>query len=218
MFENTLQGPGGGTYLDHTLEILFMLIVAFLLGLLLGYILWYKWKKLYEEMNAEHNRLKAVHLDLEKNHTSLRYQCDESEKENGNLRRKISMLEGDITGLKFRLEQHEADIASAAVVAAPIAMAAKTIVAPVSSDDLKKVEGIGPKIEGLCNDIGIRTFATLAATSVDDLRKMLDDAGPNYRIADPETWPKQADLAANGKWDELKEYQDQLSGGREPGQ
>jgi len=31
---------------------------------------------------------------------------------------------------------------------------------------------------------------------------------------DPTTWPQQADLAANGKWDELKVLQDELNGGR----
>ncbi|NND33754.1 MAG: 50S ribosomal protein L27, partial [Saprospiraceae bacterium] len=37
-----------------------------------------------------------------------------------------------------------------------------------------------------------------------------------YRIHDPGTWPKQAELAHHGKWDQLKEYQDLLHGGKEP--
>jgi predicted flap endonuclease-1-like 5' DNA nuclease len=80
------------------------------------------------------------------------------------------------------------------------------------------VEGIGPKIEELCNGIGIYTFAQLADTSAETLRNMLDDAGPAYRIAEPATWPEQARLAHEGKWDELKEYQDRLTAGRPPGQ
>ncbi|MCB0633880.1 MAG: hypothetical protein KDD15_29315 [Lewinella sp.] len=87
-----------------------------------------------------------------------------------------------------------------------------------SSDpnDLKIVEGIGPKIEGLLHDAGIKTWADLAATSVDRLKEILGDAGERYRLADPTTWPKQAELAAAGKWDELKEYQDFLNGGKDP--
>ena len=30
----------------------------------------------------------------------------------------------------------------------------------------------------------------------------------------PETWPQQAQLAADGKWDELKALQDELDGGK----
>ena len=81
-------------------------------------------------------------------------------------------------------------------------------------DDLKLVEGIGPKIEKLCNQTGIWTWRQLADTQVDVLRKMLDDAGSNFRISDPTTWPRQGELAADGKWDELKVLQDNLKGGK----
>jgi predicted flap endonuclease-1-like 5' DNA nuclease len=235
MFENTFQGPGTGTYTDHTIEILLMLLVAFLLGLLLGYILWYKWQKLYNELNAEHNRLKGVHLELEKEHASLRYKLEESDKDNASLRRKVSLLEGDITGLRFRLDKADADLVAAtatkgktaegagsvlgatAASTAVGAGAAPVIAAPTATDDLKIVEGIGPKIEKLCNDIGIWTFAGLASTSVEQLQEMLNAAGPAYKTADPGTWPRQAELAAAGAWDELKIFQDFLSGGKTPG-
>jgi predicted flap endonuclease-1-like 5' DNA nuclease len=86
---------------------------------------------------------------------------------------------------------------------------------PPKPDSLKKVEGIGPKIEKLINDMGVWTFRQLADTPVEKLQKMLEDAGPAYRISDPTTWPKQAGMAADGKWDELKEYQDRLDGGKD---
>lgn len=82
-------------------------------------------------------------------------------------------------------------------------------------EDLKVVEGVGPKIEGLMKAQGINTWADLAATSVDRLQEILADAGERYRLADPSTWPRQAELAANGNWDELRAYQDQLSGGKD---
>lgn len=84
--------------------------------------------------------------------------------------------------------------------------------APATSDDLKRIEGIGPKIEGVLNAAGITTFAQLAATDIARLREILQAAG--VRIGYPDTWPEQAALAAAGKWDELKALQDQLQGGR----
>lgn len=88
--------------------------------------------------------------------------------------------------------------------------------APVASksDDLKKIEGIGPKIASLLNEAGIFTFAELAATDPEKIREILDAAGPRYRVHDPATWPQQAGLAAGGKWDELHQLQDELKGGK----
>ncbi len=84
--------------------------------------------------------------------------------------------------------------------------------APATPDDLKIIEGIGPKIEKMLNVAGISTFAALASTEVSRLAAILSAA--NLRIADPTTWPEQARLAAGGKMEELQAYQDQLKGGR----
>lgn len=84
-------------------------------------------------------------------------------------------------------------------------------------DDLKIIEGVGPKIETLLKDGGINTWAELAVASVDRLKEILDAAGPRYQIHDPSTWPAQAKFAAEGKWEELKDYQEMLMGGRDNG-
>ena len=84
-------------------------------------------------------------------------------------------------------------------------------------DDLKIIEGVGPKIETLLKDGGINTWAELAAASVDRLKEILDAAGPRYQIHDPSTWPAQAKFAAEGKWEELQDYQEMLMGGRDNG-
>ncbi len=81
-------------------------------------------------------------------------------------------------------------------------------------DDLKKIEGIGPKIAGLMNEAGIVTFKDMAGANIDKLKEILEAAGSRYRMHDPSTWPDQAALAADGKFDELKELQDKLDGGR----
>ncbi|MEM9259272.1 MAG: 50S ribosomal protein L27 [Bacteroidota bacterium] len=84
----------------------------------------------------------------------------------------------------------------------------------IKQDDLKLVEGIGPKIEGLLNDIGITTWRELADAPVEKVQEMLDAAGPRYRIHSPDTWAQQASLAADAKWEELVKLQDELDGGK----
>ncbi len=87
---------------------------------------------------------------------------------------------------------------------------AKTITA---KDKLTKIEGIGPKIEGLLKAAGIVTFADLGKAKVTVLRNILAEAGPRYKMHNPSTWAKQAKLAAKGNWDALKTLQDKLNGG-----
>lgn len=80
------------------------------------------------------------------------------------------------------------------------------------TDDLTRIEGIGPKISGLLQAVGITTFAKLAETEIRRLRQIVRDA--NISMADPSTWPEQARLAANGDWERLQTFQDELKGGR----
>lgn len=82
-------------------------------------------------------------------------------------------------------------------------------------DDLTKIEGIGPKINQLLHNAGIYTFQDLAQSEYETLKSILHEAGERFRIHDPTTWPKQSHLAAEGRWDELKNLQDRLKGGRE---
>ena len=80
-------------------------------------------------------------------------------------------------------------------------------------DDLKKIEGIGPKISELLVAGGIPTFQALADADIESVKAILDAAGPRYRIANPVTWSQQAGLAAQGKWEELDSLQDRIKGG-----
>ena len=61
---------------------------------------------------------------------------------------------------------------------------------------------------------GIFTFAALNQTSVDDLQRILDNSEGNFGGNNPESWPTQAKLAADGLWDELDQLKDKLDGGR----
>ena len=86
---------------------------------------------------------------------------------------------------------------------------------PNNPEDLKLVEGIGPKIEEVLKNAGIQTWKDLAGSDPDQLRTILQEAGGRFRMHNPATWPKQAKMAVKGKWEKLKEYQDYLKGGRE---
>ncbi len=82
-------------------------------------------------------------------------------------------------------------------------------------DDLKVIEGIGPKLESILKENGITDLKTMSESDPDKLREILESAGNRFKMFNPTTWPKQALLAVEGKWDELKEYQSELDGGVE---
>lgn len=94
----------------------------------------------------------------------------------------------------------------------------KKVVASASvsqgKDDLKIIEGIGPKVQDLLNAEGVYTFAQLAAMTPEAIKAILDAAGSIYAAMSPDTWPQQASLAAEGRMEELKKLQDELDGGR----
>ncbi len=83
-------------------------------------------------------------------------------------------------------------------------------------DDFTAIEGIGPKINDLIHADGIHTFRELSETDPSYIQKILDKAGSNYQMANPGTWPDQANLAASNRWPALKALQDILDGGVYP--
>lgn len=96
--------------------------------------------------------------------------------------------------------------------AEPIKVAAKKV---AKGDDLKKIEGVGPKIAEIFAAAGITTFVELAKADPEKLKEILTEAGAKYAMHNPTTWPQQAQLAADEKWEELKELQEKLDGGIE---
>ena len=105
-------------------------------------------------------------------------------------------------------------VSASSTIASNAFSATTPVAASTKPDDLKVVEGIGPKIEELLNQSGIYTFAQLAATPSTRIKEILDAAGPRFQIHDPSTWSQQSALARDGKWEELKKWQDELNKGR----
>jgi len=92
--------------------------------------------------------------------------------------------------------------------------AAKAEKAETATDDLTKVEGIGKKIAELLVAENIVSFKDLSKVSAKKLKGILEAAGSKFKVHDPTSWPKQAKLAAAGKWAELDELQKELTGGK----
>lgn len=98
----------------------------------------------------------------------------------------------------------------------PIPAPSIILAAEGQRDDLTVIEGIGPKIQELLYQYGIRTYRQLASTDVTRIKEILRSAGPQLAMHDPGTWTAQALLAANDQWENLKAYQDYLSAGKSP--
>ncbi len=87
--------------------------------------------------------------------------------------------------------------------------------AKFGAEDLKVVEGIGPKIEEALKAGGVGNWEALASADVEKLKEILTNAEGNFAAHDPGTWPKQAQMAHEGKFEELEKWQDELDGGKE---
>lgn len=229
-FNNITQGPGTDSIQTYTLEIATMLVGAFALG----YLLRYFWKgspspktpilneitldkkPVPESRSTQGNSLEISRLksDLAESNAlvaSLRAKPDNSatlESLNKELNLKITevvSLKTEIINLRGELDA--CMVARAAFTGLP----AKS---PSQKDELKRLEGIGPKIQSLLYEAGINTFKQLSETSIEKIKEILLSAGERYRIHDPSSWPQQAALAADGKWEELKELQKNLLSGK----
>ena len=62
-------------------------------------------------------------------------------------------------------------------------------------DDLKLIDGIGPKTETVFNKNGIKTFATLAKFEQSAITEVLEKEGVRFAAIQVEVWQKQAEVA-----------------------
>lgn len=186
-------------------------LLPFLLGLLLGWALWAKFKKWWEDLKSENDSLKLKISNLE-----------EELKKCGSLKNsyvsEIALLNGRIKEMEAEKKEWEVSKkeTAKAFIAEPVlaAVPKSDKYAALKEDNLQVVEGIGPKMNELLNTNGVHTWTHLAAKSSADLREMLDAQGNKYSMIDPATWPDQAALARDGKWNDLIEMQKKLDTGR----
>lgn len=223
------------------LKFLASLLGAFALGFFLAWWLWKKYKDMVDGLERDKASLHAKLVDMEKDEASLRYQISELERGKIDINTALRKCEADKAVLSSKMVKLEDDLENIQANAgandlgetalgfvAGNAMSGMTTdkkdevlvgginyVGLFKNDNLQVIEGIGPKIEQLLKDNNITTWAGLAACPVDGLQNILSNAGSNYRIHNPKSWPEQARLADEGKWKELYEYQRFLDTGRE---
>lgn len=77
----------------------------------------------------------------------------------------------------------------------------------VKPDNFKRLDGIGPKIAKLLENKGLLTYQQLSEMDVKQLTDLFQKEGVRIRQTDPAYWTKQAKLAAEGKWDDIKKLQ-----------
>ena len=172
---------------------------SFLLGCLLCRLFFGNKKEEYAATDTgELDALNTKYASKEKDYISLKYQFDE--------------LTKDKLALAAALKECKDNTP---MMVAGTVDTGTNYAAILGEANLQIVEGVGPKIEGLLKDAGFKTWTDLGNASYDQLKAVLDAAGPRYRIHDPKSWAQQAKLAAEGKWDELIEFQKFLDGGKE---
>lgn len=127
---------------------------------------------------------------------------------------KLSAMQSAMSDTAFPSKPLAAGTTPAATPDAPSEKPKQPARSSGKSDDLAKIEGIGPKIAQVLRDAGINSFLELSATPESTLKLILEKAGPRFVLADPATWAEQAELAAADRWDDLTKLQDNLDGGR----
>lgn len=124
--------------------------------------------------------------------------------------------EEEVTQKVVAIDEDDEDDAKPSKKGKAVAKEVKPVKAEKAKvDDLTKVEGIGPKAAEALVGSGISTYAKLSETSAEEIKEILTDASSTMAHLDPTSWPKQAKMAAEGNWDELKEWQDSVKGGVE---
>ena len=77
------------------------------------------------------------------------------------------------------------------------------------------IEGIGKKVSTILRLANINTFTKLASTDTNTINSILEKSDPRIlRLTDSTTWPEQAKLAAENKWDDLEILKASLKRGR----
>lgn len=229
LFNNITEGPGNESTATYTAEIAIMLVVSFLLGFLFKLLLGKGSKKETKDIeipvkkaeavitpknenfakssgnSVEIGRLKSDLAEANARIASLSAKPDNAATVE-TLHKEVNLKTTEIVSLKSEITNLKSELESCTI--SKNSLLAK--VTAVKRDDLKRIEGIGPKIQQLLYDAGINTFSDLAVTPQEKIKEILLGAGERYVVHDYSTWGKQASLASENRWDELKQFQERL--------
>jgi methyl-accepting chemotaxis protein len=91
--QSPFTGPGAGSMTSHTIEILLMLLVAFILGVILARLLAAKLRERIDELESAVSGISAQNLDLSS-------KLSKAHGENETLRRRLAGAETEATKLR----------------------------------------------------------------------------------------------------------------------
>ncbi len=157
-------------------------------------------------MEARAGQLEAQVIGLREDQTHYEYEMQLSRDTLARVHEQLATREAEIRQLQTSLANAHIHLAEQT--------SPRLIIPGPESHGLEKIEGIGPKISRLLNARSIYTFTDLAEANVEELRQCLEEAGSQYRLANPATWPEQARLAAESNWEALETLQADLKGSR----
>lgn len=169
-----------------------------------------------EDMNAKSAAQARAYFDQQ---LYLQNRDEEFKKQksiNDTLQATIETYQHKLTVIQEELEKNRSQDArprrtnSPAPVSANFEHVSKLLGRQVTDNDLTLITGIGPKTALLLHSKGIDTWEGLAATPVETLKAILDEAGGIYKSQDPTHWAKQAVMASQGEWRKLRVFQEAI--------
>lgn len=235
--ENIYEGPGSLAAESYVLDIIIILIGAFIFGYWLRHLLNSGLNKKVTDLERELLLLKDKATINETAEQELESLLERTREQNA----AIDELNGELTELRSgkmdlenkllaaRVERDKAIENAKQTIDSPVREVNETDASAVQiaepqldeeepksilTDDLKRIEGVGPKIESLLNAESIFSFSDIIGVSSEHIKGILIAAGANYAVHDPTTWSEQAQLAKEGKWEELEQFQQGLKGGK----
>jgi len=190
-------------------------LLPFILGLLLGRILWGKWARIARELEDDMARTKSNLNITQTENKTLKSNQTRSERELSNCEDRYNELKLKFDSLKSKQAQATQDLKLAAA-APPLpsspseddkAKDDENKFSVIKKSNLQIIEGIGPVMETVLQKNGIKKWGQLASKSIGELKAILDLYGDKYKIIDPSDWSIQANLANRGDWEGLISHQ-----------
>ncbi len=185
--------------MGYLLTQMFLYILgAFLLGLLLGWIIWGRLRGRIVELESDLARLRAENDRLKRD-------LEACGKARADLDATVRGLNAQLAELRERPAPAPVALMSAPVkkpapkkAAAPKPAAVKAAPAkPAKPDNLRRMIGIGPVNDKKLRGLGITTFKQIAAWTAADIKRVEDVLEFDGRI-ERERWIEQAKLLAAG--------------------
>ncbi|MBV1854231.1 helix-hairpin-helix domain-containing protein [Catellatospora tritici] len=206
---------------------LLIIIAAFILGLLVGYLLWARRKPESIEETVDEEMVDTITLSRIREEVVAMESAKTDTAQVAAEQPVVAAAESDEIEVQQRPVTKVAPIVKAAIpkqvepddaadADIPVVAAVAVATEDTPADDIERIEGIGPKMKAALNAAGIRTYAQLATADETALRTAIENAGMNFAPSIV-TWAAQAQLLADGDEAGFEDLTRRLVAGRDTG-